>query len=83
MDEQWKTIAAVNSCVIFDKVKLGDDVAILQCGEVDWWTGIVTDMKTYSGRSTRFQERPYIVVRLHAGPVRAFYEHNVAEILFK
>jgi hypothetical protein len=85
MDHQsdWVTVREVESRNVFDKVKIGDDVAILQHGEGDWWTGIVMNISTYNDRATRFRNRPVLHIKIHGGPMRSFYEDCVAQVLFK
>lgn len=82
---QWRTIAQVVSNPIFNKVKVGDDVAIRLTDEGDWWQGHVRAIETYKNQNSRFQERPVLIVECHTTStgVRRFYEHNVEEILFK
>lgn len=86
MDETpWRLISQVNSNTIFDKVKVGDEVAISQEDEDGWWLGIVLEIGHYAGRSTRFQERPVLTVDCYSPVkrVRVFYEECVDQILFK
>lgn len=81
----WRTISEVNSNTIFDKVNVGDDVAILQRGQDFWWLGKVLEINTYADRETRFQERPTLLVECFDPTIRTciFYEECVEEILFK
>lgn len=84
-EAEWRTISEVNSNTIFDKVNIGDDVAILQSGQDFWWLGKVVEIKSYSDRNTRFQERPTLLVECFDPVIRTciFYEECVEEILFK
>lgn len=85
IDSQWRTISEVVSNPIFNKVKVGDDVAIRLTDEGDWWQGHVRAIETYKDRNSRFQERPVLIVEGHTTntDTRRFYEHKVEEILFK
>lgn len=85
MDSTWRTISQVNNNKIFDNVKIGDEVAIMQHADDYWWVGKVVGFDTYAGRGTRFQERPVLDVDC-IEPIkrrRIFYEEAVSEILFK
>lgn len=85
MEYPWRTIHQVTSNPIFSKVKIGDEVAILQHEEDFWWIGKVVGINTYAGRSNRYQERPVLSVACTEPVVRqrCFYEDAVSEILFK
>lgn len=81
----WRTISEVNINTIFNKVNIGDEVAILQSGQDFWWLGKVLEINSHSDRDTRFQKRPTLLVECF-DPVlrtRTFYEECVEEILFK
>jgi hypothetical protein len=80
----WHTIQEVQACQTLAKVNLLDDVALRNHSDSDWTTGLVTEISTYKDRSTRWVEKRRIMVKPHDGSfTKAYYEMNVAEILFK
>lgn len=81
----WRLNDEVNNNPIFNKVKVGDNVAIREHYEADWTQGYVRAIETYKNQDSRFQERPLLVVERHTtgtGTTRVM-EHTVADILFK
>lgn len=81
----WRLIDEVNNNPIFDKVKIGDNVAIRKHYESDWTQGYIRAIESYKNRDSRFQERPVLVIECHTTSTETIrvMEHTVADILFK